>query len=261
MKADKSQKAAERAEAERAEKAERERAILEQKRERLFSAIEQTQAFMHKKQPTDAFMKNVRSVFPAPLYFIEANRRAMMRAGIPRLDAFYYSIIPCLARTTRSQQWGPHPNLSVFSAMSAYLKTLYVGVHIECFYLVLLNGNGKLIRPVLLQKGSEDSAPFYLRQVLSTVLREEARYFVLAHNHPGGTLKPSNEDLRCTLRALNAFAPLGVPMLDHVIVAADKVVSIRNTGLIPELLWKAVAPKDRFVLNWIDRDVLYETDD
>ena len=103
----------------------------------------------------------------------------------------------------------------------------------------------------MLQKGEVDNAPFYLGQLLSTALMEEARYIVLAHNHPGGTRQPSREDLACTLRALNAVAPLKLPLLDHVIVVRDGAISLRASGAIPELLWTAPAPNSRIVREWL----------
>jgi DNA repair protein RadC len=105
---------------------------------------------------------------------------------------------------------------------------------------------------VLLQRGGVDNAPFYLRQVLSATLQAQARFIVLAHNHPGGTKRPSNEDLRCTLQALEAVAPLRIPLLDHIIVAGDAVVSIRKVGLLPAMLWTVSQPGSKIVANWLD---------
>ena len=227
-------------------------ALLAQRREALYDAIRQTQAFMHKREPVDPFMENLRRRYPAPLYFLESSSQALERSGLSRLDAFYYAMIPALTRTCMSQKWGVRPRLDRLEPMGEYLKTLYVGVHVECFYLVLLDRTGRLIRPVLLQRGGVDNAPFYLRQVLSATLQAQARFIVLAHNHPGGTKRPSNEDLRCTLQALEAVAPLRIPLLDHIIVAGDAVVSIRKAGLLPAMLWTVAQPGSRIVVNWCE---------
>ena len=223
-----------------------------QKREAMYRAIERTQAFMHKRTPTGPFMDSLRRRYSTPVFFVESSRKALERAGVPRLDAFYYALIPALTRTCMSQQWGVNPRLDKLDAMGEYLKTLYLGIHVECFYLVLLNRMGKLIRPVLLQRGGVDNAPFYLRQLLSVALEEQARFIVLAHNHPGGTKRPSNEDIRCTLQALEAFAPLRIPLLDHIIIAGEAVVSIRQTGLLPNMLWTAAQPGSKIVNGWLN---------
>lgn len=233
-------------------------APIEAKREALYRAIENAQAFLHKREPQDGVMAEIRRLYPAPLYFIESNRQAMTRTGLSPLDAFYYALIPSLTRTSLSQQWGPNPRLDTLSRMTAFLRTLYVGVHEERFYLIMLNRQGVLIRAAMLQKGEVDSAPFYLGQLLSTALTEDARYIVLAHNHPGGTTQPSREDIVCTLRALNAVAPLKLPLLDHIIVVRNGAVSIRESGLIPALLWSAPSQNSKIVREWLDAPLLTE---
>ena len=230
---------------------------LEIKKERLYAAIEATQAFLHKRESPEGVMESVRDRYPAPLYFVESNRQSLERLGLPRLDAFYYAMIPALTRTALSQRRGPKPRLDTLSRMSEYLKALYVGIHVECFYLILLDRGGCLLRPVLLQRGGVDNAPFYLGKVLEVALSEGARHVVLAHNHPGGTRRPSREDLVCTLQALNAFASLRVQMLDHLIVVRDEVVSIRACDLLPSMLWNAV-PGGRVGRDWIDVELFPE---
>ena len=227
-------------------------APLSDKKERLYRAIGDTQAFMHKSIPPDAVVRTLRRRYPAPAYFMESGRRALERAGLPRLDAFYYAMIPALTRTSLSQQWGLHPRLDDARTMSEYLRMLYVGLHVECFYLILLDHRCRLIRPALLQRGGVDNAPFYLGQLLDAALSEEARYIVLAHNHPRGTPHPSREDVHCTLKALNAFAPLKIPLLDHMIVAGNRVVSLRSLGIIPDMLWTAMSPGSRVVKDWLE---------
>ena len=233
-------------------------APMEEKRERLYDAIEAAQAFMHKRADVSDVMGDIRRYYPAPRYFIESGRQATRRVGITDLDGFYYALIPALTRTSLSQQWGVHPRLDTLSRMTSYLRTLYVGVHEERFYLILLNGRGALIRAAMLQKGAVDSAPFYLGQLLTTALTEGAKYIVLAHNHPRGTRRPSKEDLVCTLRALNAVTPLRMPLLDHIIVVRDGAVSIRESGLIPEVLWTACGQGSIIARKWLDKETLVE---
>lgn len=229
---------------------------IEKKRENLYRAIERAQRFMHKREDPDALLDGIRRCYPAPRYFVESSRQAMTRTGLSDLDAFYYAMIPALTRTSLSQRWGMNPRLDSLTRMASYLRTLYVGVHEERFYMILLNGQGRLIRAAMLQKGAVDSAPFYLGQMLETALTEGAKYIVLAHNHPRGTRKPSKEDLVCTLKALNAVAPLKMPLLDHFIVVRDGAVSIRESGLIPELLWTASAQGRRIVRDWLNGETI-----
>ena len=51
---------------------------------------------------------------------------------------------------------------------------------------------------------------------------------ILAHNHPSGSPKQSQDDIRLTERLVKAGDLLGVPVLDHVIVAREGCTSIRE---------------------------------
>jgi len=55
---------------------------------------------------------------------------------------------------------------------------------------------------------------------------------IVAHNHPSGDTTPSPEDKETTRRLVKAGELLGVPVLDHVIIAGDSFFSFREHGLI-----------------------------
>jgi len=63
-------------------------------------------------------------------------------------------------------------------------------------------------------------------------LREAAAAIVLVHNHPSGDPTPSPEDRELTRRLASAGNLLGVPVLDHVIVAERGFASLREDGEI-----------------------------
>ena len=54
---------------------------------------------------------------------------------------------------------------------------------------------------------------------------------LLAHNHPSGVALPSNADSQTTLQIRRALADIGVELVDHIIVADDDFVSLRDSKL------------------------------
>ena len=60
---------------------------------------------------------------------------------------------------------------------------------------------------------------------------------VVVHNHPSGDPAPSAEDREVTRRLVQAGALLGVPVLDHVVVAERGFVSLRADGTLEALPW------------------------
>ena len=233
---------------------------LDQQNERLFNAIEDALVHMHKKSPPRELMADIRRRYPSPVFFVESNAYTLRHAGLPRLDAFYFTMIPALARKVGRESYGKKPRLDKLSKMAGYLATLFIGIHVECFYEVLLDSRGYVIDTVLVRKGTTNSTPFYLKEALSIAVQKEARAVVLCHNHPCGTLKPSREDVACTLKAMNAFAALEVPVLDHVIIAQDQAVSMRDCGAVPASLWAMQAPDSKLLRDWIDVDLLADID-
>jgi DNA repair protein RadC len=55
---------------------------------------------------------------------------------------------------------------------------------------------------------------------------------VLAHNHPSGDVKPSEDDVELTRRAVEAGELLGISVLDHLVVGAGRYLSMAERGLL-----------------------------
>lgn len=227
--------------------------------ERLYNAIEAVVVRMvGRKVPPEKLMADIRLRYPSPICLLEANAHAISLTGLSKINAFYFTMIPAMCRRARREAFGDRPRLDKLSVMSEYLKTLFVGVHVECYYAVLLSATGLLIRTVLIGRGTEDATLFDLKQTLSLAVQHSAKAVVLCHNHPRGTLQPSREDINCTLQAMNAMIALQVPMLDHIIIAQQNAVSIRDCGIIPTKLWAMQAPRNRLLRDWIDIDMFCE---
>lgn len=229
-----------------------------EREERLFNAIENCIAFMHKKIPPDAQMKRIHQSFISGKNMLESNISTLKMIGFSRIDALFFYAIPPITRLYLTQSYGKRPRLNRVSIMAEYLKGFFIGVNIECFYLVCLTKTGKLISTVEMQRGDHDSAPFYFKQMMSMAVEKEAAALVLCHNHPGGTLRPSREDLACTLKMLKSVPCTGILVLDHIIIARDRAVSIRETGLLPEIFWTYQDKLSALSRNWLDVELLAE---
>lgn len=229
-----------------------------EREERLMNAIENCIAHMHKKIPPDAQMNRVRQSFHSGKFMLESNVSTLKMLGFSRIDALLFTTIPPMSRLYLTQSYGKRPRLNRVSIMAEYLKGFFVGVNIECFYLVCLTKTGKLISTVEMQRGDHDSAPFYFKQMLAMAVEKDAKALVLCHNHPGGTLRPSREDLACTLKMLKSVPCTGILVLDHIIIAKGRAVSIRETGLLPEIFWTYQDKLSPLSRKWLDVELLSE---
>lgn len=100
----------------------------------------------------------------------------------------------------------------------------------EEFHIVLLDARHRVLRSVLTSQGTLTASLVHPREVFRPALREAAAALVLVHNHPSGDPTPSSEDREITRRLARAGALLGVPVLDHVIVADHGYASLREQG-------------------------------
>lgn len=71
------------------------------------------------------------------------------------------------------------------------------------------------------------------------IMRQAVKYacvsLILVHNHPGGTMEPSSEDLEMTRRIIMSGMLIGVKVVDHIIVTRNGCMSFARKGLIEAL--------------------------
>lgn len=102
----------------------------------------------------------------------------------------------------------------------------------EQMLLILLDGKSKVIREMMLSKGTVNAAMASPREIFLEALRYEAVYIVLLHNHPSGDPTPSSIDLKITEIITKAGNLIGIPLLDHVIIGDCRYVSFREQKLL-----------------------------
>jgi len=107
----------------------------------------------------------------------------------------------------------------------------------EQFHLLLLDGRHRVLREVMASRGTLTASLVHPREVFRPALREGAAALVVVHNHPSGDPGPSLEDREVTRRLVQAGSLLGVPLLDHVVVAERGWVSLRGEGEMAGLAW------------------------
>jgi len=113
-----------------------------------------------------------------------------------------------------------------------FMSARFLGEASECLYFVGLGGNGRVLFCKKLSEGSPDTVGVTPSAVVKTALRADAVKVVLAHNHPHGICNPSRADLRTTYILSTELHRVDVELMDHIIVAADGVCSMREQGMI-----------------------------
>ncbi|EDP72120.1 putative DNA repair protein [Flavobacteriales bacterium ALC-1] len=117
---------------------------------------------------------------------------------------------------------------SVYNIMQPILGEL---PHEE-FWILYLNNSNKIIQKNQLSKGGITGTLVDVRLVLKNALEVGATALVLCHNHPSGTLKPSQADKDITQKLKIAAKSLDIKVLDHLIVTEKAYFSFADEEII-----------------------------
>ena len=101
----------------------------------------------------------------------------------------------------------------------------------EHLRVVLLTTRNQVVGVHELYKGSVNSAQVRVSEVLRPAVRENCPALVVVHNHPSGDPTPSAPDVTLTKELVAAGKLLNIDVLDHIIVAQGRFVSMKEKGL------------------------------
>lgn len=154
------------------------------------------------------------------------------KCGITENVAIFLSLIPSLSRRYFNGKWGEKPLLSGSAVAGDYAVSLFTGRKYEAFYVICLDSQNRVNHASLVHEGTINEAPVYPRIIVEAALRHQANTVILAHNHPGGSLKPSGADIDVTKKIVIALKSISISVVDHIIVAGDKYLSFAEKGLL-----------------------------
>jgi len=103
----------------------------------------------------------------------------------------------------------------------------------EKFLVSYLDGGQKIIETTVASEGTINESAIYPREIAKQALFNDCAVVIVAHNHPGESCNISKEDIASTQRLMAALAPLGIKILDHIIVAGKRAISMMEEGVFP----------------------------
>ena len=97
--------------------------------------------------------------------------------------------------------------------------------------VLLLNAKNGVVRQSTVYVGNVSAALVRVAELFRDAVRVHAAGLIVVHNHPSGDPEPSADDLHLTAEAIAAGRLLDLPVLDHVILATEGFVSLRDRGV------------------------------
>ena len=126
----------------------------------------------------------------------------------------------------------PVPSLRIADLAAA--RALFAGLReakTETVGFAYLDPNRRLLgmRHVA---GGRDQAAISIRRIAADALGFGAVGVVMAHNHPSGDATPSARDVVFTRALAAGLRTLEVVLLDHLVIAGERVTSLRAMGVV-----------------------------
>ena len=153
---------------------------------------------------------------------------SQLSAVLPQRTAELIHTIPGIARAMLRGNYPEHPIIGTFDEASRFLRGCFLGMTYEHCHLLLLRKNRYVIADKIIQSGTLTAVPFYIRNIVETALAHQADALIISHNHPGGLPFPSEADVQSTYSLMQALQPLSIPLLDHIIIAGNIAISLRQ---------------------------------
>lgn len=169
--------------------------------------------------------------------------------GISSTTAIFLTSVPHVSRYYLKDRWKEKPVFRDNMQLGNYLCDLFAGEKNEAFYLLSFDSQNGLINTDLIERGIINQASTYPRVMVEKALKNNASMVVLAHNHPGGTMAASKEDIEFTKTVVNLFSTLSVRVLDHYIVCGNRFSSMKMKGLVQERVSLETRENDVIDLN------------
>ncbi len=112
------------------------------------------------------------------------------------------------------------------------LRDELVGLKQEVLKVLLLDTKNRVEHTETVFVGTLNRSVIHPREIFRLAIRQSACAIIVAHNHPSGTVSPSEEDIRATKQIAQAGEHIQIQLLDHVIIGKEGYFSMKDEGLL-----------------------------
>lgn len=164
---------------------------------------------------------------------LDADPRDLMKVeGVGENTAVFLSMMPRLMKRYQKSKQGHAPLILTPAQAAEYASTLFTSGSHEEFYIICLDSQSRVKAAVKICSGTVNELPVYTRVVVEAAIRSRAFAVILAHNHPGGSLEASVEDIEVTENIVTALNAINIAVRDHIIVTDNGCLSLAKRKVI-----------------------------
>ncbi len=198
-----------------------------------YELLELVLGFAIPRRDVKPYAKAVVAAYGGVRKALETDREELeTQSGLPPQAALLLKAVGDLWRLARREDVRRGKSLTSPSEVALYVREELGDRSREVFFVLFLDHRNQVLDCREVQQGTVDHAAVYPREILKTALHLNASGVILAHNHPAGSLTPSEADRHLTRQIQEAARALGVTVHDHLIVASEGSFSFRQAGLL-----------------------------
>ncbi len=173
-----------------------------------------------------AHFSSLRAVFAA------SPDQLMRFAGMGQAKVCQFAAVLELARRIIEEDLTHGETLDHPQKVKQYCQTRLSHCQVEHCIALFLDTRLRLIGTSELARGTLSQASVYPREVVREALRVHAAALIIAHNHPSGWAEASSADCLFTRHLQKALSLIDVRLVDHLIVAGNRVISMAEAGTL-----------------------------
>lgn len=152
--------------------------------------------------------------------------------GIGEAKAISIAAAMELGRRRRTGEALERKKITSSNSVFEYVQPIIGELPHEEFWILYLNNSNKIIKSTQLSKGGITGTVVDVRLAFKEALQLGAVGIILAHNHPSGTLKPSQADIQLTKKLKIAGDSLDIKVLDHLIITEKAYFSFADENML-----------------------------
>lgn len=137
-----------------------------------------------------------------------------------------------LGRRRRTEEALPLKKITSSKFVFEMMQPVIGELSHEEFWILYLNNSNKVVYKYQLSKGGLTGTIVDIRLVFKVAIEQSATGIILVHNHPSGTLYPSEADRQITKKLKTAGENLDIRVLDHLIITENSYYSFGDDGIL-----------------------------
>lgn len=187
------------------------------------------------RRDTNPLAHDLLDAFGSISAVLDAPMDTLINAGLSENAAVYIKLLPEFSRLYMDNKHNNSNKVITQENIGSTVLPKFIGRDYEAVMLLLLDAKQKELFCGVISKGTVNACEIYIRKIIQLALLYNARYAVLAHNHPSGVALPSTKDINSTKQVSDALKLVDISLIDHIIVADNDYVSLSQSGFNEEL--------------------------